>query len=104
MPLPAAPDLPADSEEDLSENVIAYREVVRDCDIALAIRGPLRNLAASAHDDSFTFFEAIDAAGDTIMQGIPSVARPSSLPVHHIFPLLGPPSTIREGRLSQPFG
>ena len=67
VPLPATLDLPADDEEDLSENEIAYRVVVRDCDITLAIRGPLWKPAASAHDDSFTFFEAIDDEGDTIM-------------------------------------
>ena len=65
--LPTTQDLPADEEEDLSENEIAYRKIVRDCDIALAIRGPLWNPAASTHDDSFTFFEAIDGEGDNVV-------------------------------------
>ena len=102
VPLPATQNLPAEEEADLSDNEIAYREVVRDCDIALTIRGPLRNPAAPIHDESCTFFEAIDGDGDTIMQSMPSVVRPKSLPAHPIFPLLGPPATIREGRLSTP--
>lgn len=89
-PLPATQDVPAEEEADLSGNEIAYREVVRDCDIALAIRGPLWNPPAPTHDESCTFFEAIDGDGDTIMQGMPSVGRPKSLPAHPIFLLLGP--------------
>ena len=101
-PLPISLDLPAEDAEGLSDNEAAYREDDRECDIALTVRGPLWNSFATAHDDSFTLFEAID--GDTIMQGIPRVTRPSSLPAHPISPLVGPPATAREGRLSQPIG
>ena len=58
----------------------------------------------AAHDDGFTFFDAIDGDGDAIMQGITIVVRPSSLPAHPIWPLRGPPTTDRIGRLSQSIG
>ena len=57
-----------------------------------------------APDSDFTFSDAVDGEGETIGQGIPIVNRPPDLPRHPVWPIAGPPTTGRIGRLSQPIG
>ena len=54
VPLPTTQDLPAEEEASLSEDEIAYREVVRDCNIALNARGTLRTPVAPTPHESCT--------------------------------------------------